>query len=103
MVLLDTQVLSYVFFRNGVGYFRGFYSGFLNEAGSLSVWLFVCHYHILLASNGQGLLVFWPKLYYVNAAVVSFVFVYLFLIVKASVLNVKTLIFSKTGSSTSNV
>ena len=95
--------MSYTFLRNAVGYFQGYHSSVLNQAGSLSVWLFVSHHHILMANNGQGLLVLWPKLYHVNIVVVVVVYVYLFLIVRASISTVKQLAFGKTGTSTSDV
>ena len=76
---------------------------FLSQAGSLSVWLFVSQYHILMANNGQGLVVMWPKLYYLNAVVVAIVYSFLCLIVRASVGTVKQLVFSNKIGDLGNV
>ncbi len=80
---LLVQILAYVFLRNG-SILHHFSSGFLAEAGSHSLWLFVSHFHILNALNGKGLLVFFPGYYYLNAVGVVIVYLYVFMVVRLS-------------------
>ena len=76
--------MAYIFLRNG-NVLHHFTSGFLQEAGTHSLWLFISHFHILTALNGKGLLVFFPGSYYLNALAVLVVYVYVFMIVRLSV------------------
>jgi len=57
----------------------------LEAAGTISVWLFVSHFHILLASDGKGLLVLVPKLVNLNIFIVMLVYVLTAVIVHNSV------------------
>lgn len=78
------QILAYVFLRNAT-FLRHFTSGFLQEVGSLSLWLFVSHFHILSALNGRGLLALFPGNYFLNAVGVVTVYVYVAMVIRLSV------------------
>ena len=62
----------------------GLHSYFLSTAGSLYLWLFVSHYHILMALNGKGLLVLIPSFYYMNLVAVGIVFLFVSVLVHQS-------------------
>ncbi len=78
-----TQILAYVFLRNAT-FLHHFTSGFLQEAGALSLWLFVSHFHILSAHNGRGLLALFPGNYFLNAVGVVTVYVYIAMVIRLS-------------------
>ncbi len=69
------QILSYIILRNGYESMQNYYSTFLSNLGGMSTWIFVCHYHILLAFDGKGILVLFPKLYLLNNFIVTMIFV----------------------------
>lgn len=70
--------------RSGIYALRNYTSFFLKEVGNMSMWLFVSHYHILLAYDGRGMLVLLPKLFIANAVVVVVVFVLIFVVINSS-------------------
>ena len=76
--------MSYLLLRNGIHPLHGYTSSFLREVGSMSVWLYISHYHVLLANNGKGTLVLLPKLFTLNAVVVVVVFVLIFVVINSS-------------------
>ena len=80
-----TQLLSYTYFRNSIKLFEYYTSWFLSEAGSLSIWLFISHYHLLLAKDGKGLLVLLPRFQYLNVLAVVTVYVFFFFVVHRAV------------------
>lgn len=79
-----SQILSYVLLRNSFTPLQCYKSSFLVQVGASSLWLFVSHFHILLAFDGKGLLVLLPKLYLCNAVVVIMVFALVFVGMKTS-------------------
>lgn len=80
------QILSYMLLRSGIYSLRNYTSSFLKEVGSMSTWLYVSHYHILLANDGRGMLVLLPKLFIANAVVVVVVFALIFVVINSSLL-----------------
>lgn len=83
------QLLAYLYLRNSIKHFQKYYSWFLSQAGSLSVWLFVSHFHLLLARDGKGLLMLIPRFYYLNLTAVVTVYVFFFIIVHKSMMTLK--------------
>jgi hypothetical protein len=83
------QIISYVLLRNGISPLQEYTSSFLTEVGSISLLIYVSHYHILLAFDGRGILVLLPKLFIVNAIVVVVVFVLIFAVINSSLYALK--------------
>lgn len=67
--------------RNGFEKLQSLHSRFLEKIGTISMWLFVSQYHILMAFNGNGTLVLIPRYYHVNLFMVLMVFVLITLVV----------------------
>ncbi|XP_065051911.1 N-acetylneuraminate 9-O-acetyltransferase-like [Rhopilema esculentum] len=67
-------ITSYLLLRNVPTCIRTRFSSFFAWIGKMSVELFVAQYHIWLASDSQGLLVFIPNYSIVNALLTTFVF-----------------------------
>lgn len=55
----------------------------------MSIWLFVSHFHILLAFDGRGVLVLLPKLYFFNTLLVVSVFFVIFIVISNSLYTLK--------------
>ena len=75
--------------RNGIGSLQRYTSSLLSHAGSASLWLFISHYHILMAFNGKAHLVLVPKLYALNAVTVVSVFAVIFVVMSNSLRNLR--------------
>lgn len=68
-------ILSYILFRNGSRFLRSWYSKFFAWFGDISLELFVGQYHIWLAQDGHGLLVFIPGWWSLNVLLTTTMFV----------------------------
>lgn len=75
--------------RNGIYPLCSYESYFLSGVGTLSIWLYVSHHHILLASDGSGILVLVPKLFIGNIVLVVVVFVMVFIVISNSLRTLK--------------
>lgn len=84
-----SQILSYLLLRNGIYPLRNYSSSFLREVGSMSTWLYVSHYHILLAYDGRGILALLPGAFIGNTVVVAVVFIATFVVINTSNHNLK--------------
>ena len=73
-----------MFLRNAT-FFHHFTSSFLQEVGTLSLWLFVSHFHILSALNGRGMLALFPGNYFLNTVGVVTVYVYVAMVIRLSI------------------
>ena len=79
-----TQVTSYLMVRNGSSALQKYSSSVLSNVGSMSIWLFVSHYHILMGFDGRGILILIPKLYILNTTLVLLTFIVIFIITSNS-------------------
>ncbi|XP_071942730.1 N-acetylneuraminate (7)9-O-acetyltransferase-like [Antedon mediterranea] len=68
-------VTGFILIRNVPGYFRSKYSTFFAWFGKMSLELFIAQYHIWLANDTKGILVFIPHYPTLNKIVSSFIFV----------------------------
>jgi len=68
-------ITSYILLRNLPTYLRVRFSSFFSWIGSMSVELFIAQYHIWLAADAHGVLVFVPNYQTINALLTTFVFV----------------------------
>lgn len=94
------QVLCYVLLRNSASILQSSHSNLLQQFGSLPLWLLVSHHHILLAWNGQALLVFFPNKYYLNVLSVTVVYLFVFRVVGWSTKALKDSLSGKTPATT---
>jgi len=94
------QVLCYILLRNSASLLQSSHSNLLQQFGSLPLWLLVSHHHILLAWNGQALLVFFPNKYYLNVLSVTIVYLFVFRVVGWSTKALKDSLFGKTPPTT---
>lgn len=88
--LFSPQFVAYLYLRNSIKRFQHYSSTFLSQAGSLSLWLFVSHFHILLARDGKGLLTLIPRFHYLNTLAVITVYLFFFLVVHKSMTTLKS-------------
>lgn len=73
--LLSLQIVSYLVLRNVFGILRSRYSSMFAWFGRISLELCMCQYHIWLAADSHGVLVFVPGYPVLNVLITSFIFV----------------------------
>uniref|UniRef100_A0A146L4G4 CAS1 domain-containing protein 1 n=1 Tax=Lygus hesperus TaxID=30085 RepID=A0A146L4G4_LYGHE len=68
-------IVSFIALRNLSGFFRSRYSSMFAWFGKISLELSICQYHIWLAADSHGVLVFVPGYPVLNVLITSFIFV----------------------------
>ena len=70
-------ILTYIFLRNATKQLRSWHCVLLSTMGTYTLETYLLQHHLWLSSNAKSLLVLIPQSYYLNAVVVSALFLFL--------------------------